>query len=155
MKPINQNLRFSIHVMSLALFCFAMIPSAMAGHIRQSEHDNTDEQYFNRSMTDTSNQRADRQETVPMRLLMVADSTVNETVKISDNSESGSDEEADMQAKRQKMIDKCKANRGIDCEKQVDTELEAEQLNSVHTSSPDQTDSPGQPRPRPRPKASY
>jgi len=155
MKPINQNLRFSIHVMSLALFCFAMIPSAMAGHIRQSEHDNTDEQYSNRSMTDTSNQRADRQETVPMRLLMVADSTVNETVKISDNSESGSDEEADMQAKRQKMIDKCKANRGIDCEKQVDTELEAEQLNSVHTSSPDQTDSPGQPRPRPRPKASY
>lgn len=155
MKPINQNLRFSIHAMLPALFCFAMIPSAMAGHIRQSEHDNTDEQYSSRSMADTSNQRADHQKIFPMKPLMVADSTVNETVKVSDNSESGSDEEADMQAKRQKMIDKCKANRGIDCERQVDTELEAEQLNSVHTSSPDQTDSPGQPRPRPRPRSSY
>ena len=153
MKPINKNLRFSMHVMLPALFCFAMIPSAMAGHIRQSEYDNTDEQYSNRSMADTSNQRADHQKSDPIRLLMVADSAVNETVKISDNSESGSDEEADMQAKRQKMIDKCKANRGVDCEKQVDTELEAQGLGIVHTAPPDQTDSPI--LPRPRPKASY
>jgi len=149
MKPINQNPRFSIHVILLALVCFAMIPSAMAGHIRQSEQDNTDEQHSNRSMADMPNQRADHQKGV-VRQLMVADSTANETVKVSDNSESGSDEEADMQARRQKMIDKCKANRGIDCERQVDTELEAQQLDSVHTSPPEQTDSPGRPRPRPR-----
>ena len=67
---------------------------------------------------------------------MVADSTADETDEAADNSESGPDEEADMQATRQKMIDHCKANRGTDCEKAVDTELEAQQLGIVHTAPP-------------------
>ncbi len=42
MKPIDQNLRFSIQDILLALLCFAMIPSATA-----TEH------YFSRTVADT------------------------------------------------------------------------------------------------------
>jgi hypothetical protein len=39
-------------------------------------------------------------------------------------------QETDQQAKRQKMIEDCKSNRGVDCEQQVDTELQAGQPDS-------------------------
>jgi len=149
MKIINQNFRFSLHGILAVLFCFAMTPSAIAGHIRQAEYANTDEQYASRTMVDTSNQRADYQTDVSMRRLMVADNTTSEIDKCKANrgvdceerfdTESGPAEEVDMQARRHKMIDKCKANNGVNCEKEVDTELEAEQNDIVHTLSPDGT----------------
>jgi hypothetical protein len=148
MKPFNRNLRFSIHVILLLLSCFAMNPSAMAGHIWQSEQGNHNEPYSSRTTADTLSQQADHPKHVAMRPLMVADSAASETGK------AGSDAEADMEARRQEMIEHCKANRGVDCEKEVDTELGAEQLYSVPT-SPEQTDNPIRARPRPRPKASY
>jgi hypothetical protein len=163
MKLINQNFRFSIHVILAVLFCFAMTTSAIAGHIRQADYANTDEQYSSLSIADTSNWRADDQIGIPIRLLMVADSTTSEVDKCKANrgvdceerfdTESGPAEEVDMQARREKMIDKCKANHGTDCEKEVDTELEAEQSGIVHTSPPAGVNRPII-RPRPRPKAS-
>jgi hypothetical protein len=147
MKPFNRNLRFSIHVILLLLSCFAMMPSAKAAHIWQSEQGNNNEPYFSRTTADTLSQQADHPKHVAMRPLMVADSAASEAGK------AGSDAEADLEARRQKMIDHCKANRGVDCEKEVDTELGAEQLYSVPT-SPEQTDSPIRARPKPRPKAS-
>jgi hypothetical protein len=146
MKPINQNLRSAIQVVLLALFCFVMTPSAIAAHIWQTEHNNTGKSYSSRTMTETSNQRADPQKSDSIRLLMVADSTANETGE-------ASDKEAEMQAKRQKMIEKCQDNHGTDCENAVDTELEAQQNGIVHTSPPDQSDVPvPRPRPNPRPR---
>jgi hypothetical protein len=148
MKPINRNLGFSIHVILLLLSCFAMTSSAMAGHIWQSEQGNNNEPYSSQTTADTSSQQAGHPKHVAMRPLMVADSTASEAGK------AGSDAEADMEARRQEMIEHCKANRGVDCEKEVDTELGAEQLYSVPT-SPDQPDNPIQARPRPRAKASH
>jgi hypothetical protein len=43
------------------------------------------------------------------------------------NDDPGFSQEADQQAKRQKMIEDCKSNRGVDCEQQVDTELQSGQ----------------------------
>jgi len=76
---------------------------------------------------------------------MVADSTADEI-------DEAFDKEAEMQARHQKMIEKCEDNRGTDCESAVDTELEAQQSGIVHTSPPDQSDVPVH-RPRPRPRS--
>lgn len=120
MKPVTQNFHFSIRIILPALFCFAMIPSAMAT-----------ERYSSRAIAATSSQQ-DYQKDGPIRL---ADST---------------DNEADAGAKRQKMMEDCKANRGTDCEKQVNTELEAQELDISHTAPPASMERPVRPRPVPR-----
>ena len=133
MKYIHQNLRFSIHASLLALLCCAITPTARANHIIQSAYNNSDVDYSSQTMAETSNQSAANQSSIPIKQLILADNSINE--------------EADFQARRQKMIEHCEDNRGVDCEKKVDTELEAEQLDNNTVIYQD-----GRLRPRPRPR---
>jgi len=131
MKNISQNLRSSIHASLLALLSYVMTPFAMANHIGQSEQNNFDVHYFSETMVKTLNHAASRN--ILVKQLMVADNSA--------------DEEVDMQTKRENMIKDCEDNRGVDCEKKADTELEAQQLDNKNIIYQD-----GRLRPRPRPR---
>ncbi len=59
-------------------------------------------------------------------------------------------DETEMQARRLKMIEDCKSNRGIDCESEVDTLLEAEKNATAVVKPPGQIYKPPRPTARPR-----
>jgi hypothetical protein len=149
MKPANQSLCFSPHAILLALLFFAMISPAMAKQMWRLEHDHADVNYSNRTITHTLTKQSGDQAAFSMTRFMVAESTASEFATETNASESGADDEVDMEAKRQVMIEKCEDNRGVDCERKVDTELEAEQLEIIHTAPP-QMERPMRPRPRPK-----
>lgn len=141
MKLIKQNPGFSIPAILLPLFCFAMMPSASAMQMGPSTGNPADSIHTSQPAADMSRQRTVDQQNAPLRLFMVAEN----------NAESVSDEEADMEARRQQMIEYCEANRGVDCERKVDIELEAQQDGGASVyDSPDQTHRPIRPRPRPK-----
>ncbi|HQR59733.1 MAG TPA: hypothetical protein PLH03_00025 [Methylophilaceae bacterium] len=66
-----------------------------------------------------------------------------------------SDEMANLQARRQELIKKCEANRGTDCEHEVDVELGADQTHSPSVYIPPEYDRtrPIRPVPRPAPRS--
>lgn len=61
---------------------------------------------------------------------------------------SAAEREAEYQALRQKMIRECLDNRGVDCETEVDTELEAQQMDGIRRVIVPQRPRPIVPRPR-------
>jgi hypothetical protein len=62
-----------------------------------------------------------------------------------------SDEAADLQARRQKLMEKCKANRGTDCEHEVDVQMGTDQTSSPSVYVPPEYDKTRPIRPVPRP----
>lgn len=140
MKLIKQNPGFSITAILLPLFCLASSSSAGAVPAGPSTGYLTDLLY-NSQPPDMSKQSVPGQENTPLGPAMVAENTT----------ESISEEEVDMETRRQQMIEYCEANRGVDCERKVDIELEAQQDGggSVYD-PPEQTHRPIRPRPRPK-----
>lgn len=129
MKNALKNRRLSLRAGMVAFASFALISSADAAHLDHWSGKNGEAHYSSQASTVMPARQLHDAESTSPKLLLVADNDATATNKL----EPPPEEDADLQALRQNMIKDCQSNRGVDCEQQVDTELQAEQPDGDQT----------------------
>jgi hypothetical protein len=129
MKNAPKNRRLPLRASIVASASIALISSADAAHVYHWNGKDGEKHYSRQAAAIMPARQLQDWESTSPKLFLVADNDATATDKL----EPPPEEDADLQALRQKMIKDCQSNRGVDCEQQVDTELQAEQSDGDQT----------------------
>lgn len=129
MKNAPKNRRLSLRAGIVAFASLALMSPADAAHVYHWNGKDGEKHYSSQAAAIMPARQLHDWESTSPKHLLVADNDASATDKL----EPPPEEDADLQALRQKMIKDCQSNRGVDCEQQVDTELQAEQPDGDQT----------------------